>query len=216
MSEPLTVLKHPIALRNEHVASKETVIRVKQHSKSWSGGDFTISEWPAEESSEGTRLFSVVGSVKSLSQRCHVRDASGLPLFEIYRKRTGVTWFVELPGDNRSPEPIATFAPRWSSLKDKYDVYVKNASGGDEVVLEVRGQDIWKLKTHVYYNGNMVMVARRTDYLVPYIPGKRPEWKVKVAEGFDISLASLITVVLAQVLYSSSYPSSFSGQKPEP
>ncbi|KAL1854982.1 hypothetical protein Plec18170_004394 [Paecilomyces lecythidis] len=211
-----TPLKHPIALRNEHIATKETVIRVKQHSKSLSGGDFTISEWPTEESGEGAKLFTVDGSAKSLSQRSYVRDASGLPLFELYRKRTGMSWFVELPGENRSPDPIATFAPKWSSLKDKFDVYVRNNAGGDEVILEVRGQDIWKIKTHVYYNGALAMVARRTDYLVPYIPGKRPEWEVKVAEGLDLSLASLITVVIAHMLYNSSYPSSLSGKKPEP
>ncbi|KAF7590290.1 hypothetical protein BBP40_003027 [Aspergillus hancockii] len=205
-----TTLKQPIALRPEHLASCPSTIRVKQHSKSWSGGDFTISTYPSEGSS-ATKLFSVDGDFGSLSQRRHFRDSSGLPLFELHRKKSGVTWFVHLPGDNSDAEPIAAIATKWSAFKDKFDVHIKNAAvNGEDTVLEVRGQDIWKVKTHVYHNGALAMTAKLTDVLSVYVPGKRPEWELTVAEGMDLSLASVIGVLLATMLKYSSMPSSYS------
>ncbi|KAE8306250.1 tubby C-terminal-like domain-containing protein [Aspergillus transmontanensis] len=208
-STPIT-LKKPIAIRPEHIASCPTTIKVKQHSKSWSGGDFTISTCKGEAGSV-TKLFSVDGDFGSLSQRRHFRDSSGLPLFELHRKKSGVTWFVHLPGDKSDAEPIATIATKWSVFKDKFDVHIKNAAaGGEDTVIEVRGQDIWKVKTHVYNNGALVMIAKLTDVLSVYVPGKRPEWELTVAEGLDLSLASIVGVLLATLLKYSSMPSSYS------
>ncbi|GAT26318.1 hypothetical protein RIB2604_02009000 [Aspergillus luchuensis] len=188
MSSTPIALKQPIAIRPEHIASSLTTIRIKQHSKSWSGGDFTISTCQGEEGSV-TKLFSVDGDFGSLSQRRHFRDSSGLPLFELHRKRSGVTWFVHLPSDKNDDEPIATIATKWSAFKDKFDVHIKNAAAsGEDTVIEVRGKDIWKVKTHVYQNGALVMMAKLTDMLSVYVPGKRPEWELTVAEGFDLSL----------------------------
>ncbi|KAK1146854.1 hypothetical protein N8T08_002172 [Aspergillus melleus] len=199
------MLKQPLSIRPDHVASRPTSLVVKQHTKTWTGGDFTIST-RSDNSSALETLFSVDGEVASMSQRRHVRDASGLPLFEIRRKRMGVTWFVHLPGDSDSDDakPIATIAPRLHALKDKFDVHFKNASGdGEDVMLEVRGQDIWKYRTHVYYNGSLVMVAKLTDMVSVYLPIKRPKWELEVAEGFDLSLAATIGVTLAALLYQS-------------
>ncbi|KAI9039892.1 uncharacterized protein KD926_008993 [Aspergillus affinis] len=199
----LAMLKQPLSIRPDHVASRPTSLVVKQHTKALKAGDFTVST-RSDHSSDLETLFTVDGEVASLSQRRHVRDASGLPLFEIRRKRMGVTWFVHLPGDSDSEEakPIATIAPRLHALKDKFDVHFKNASGnGEDVVLEVRGQDIWKYKTHVYYNGSLVMVVKLTDMVSVYLPIKRPKWELEVAEGFDLSLAATIGVILAALLY---------------
>ncbi|GLB11895.1 hypothetical protein AtubIFM57258_009169 [Aspergillus tubingensis] len=183
-----TTLKKPIGIRPEHIASRHTTIRIKQHSKSWSGGDFTISTRQSEAGSP-TKLFSVDGDFGSWSQRRHFLDSSGLPLFELHRKKSGVTWFVHLPGENHDAEPIATIATKWSVFKDKFDVHIKNATAASEdTVLEVRGQDIWKVNTHVYNNGVLVMIAKLKDMLSVYLPGKRPEWELTVAEGFDLSL----------------------------
>lgn len=191
---PLAMLKQPLSIRPDQVATRPTSLVVKQHTKSWTGGDFTVSTRSTQDGSDLETLFSVDADVASLSQRRHVRDASGLPLFEIRRKRAGVTWFVHLPGDSDHDDakPIATIAPRLHALKDKFDVHFKNASGSNEdVVLEVRGQDIWKYKTNVYHNGSVVMVAKLTDMVSVYLPIKRPKWELEVAEGFDLSLVSI-------------------------
>ncbi|RHZ48792.1 uncharacterized protein CDV56_104994 [Aspergillus thermomutatus] len=197
--------KKPIALRTEYLASSTTTIRVKQHSKSWSGGDFTVSTVPSDGSPAQT-LFTVDGDFASVSQRRRVQDATGLPLFEIARKRLGVTWFVHLPGSKEkdNPQPIATIVPQWHMLKDKFDVHFKNAAGGGGIGLSVRGQDVWKSRTHVYHADALVMTSKLKDMVSVYIPGKRPEWEIEVAEGMDLSLASIIGVLLATLLYQSS------------
>ncbi|KAI9371430.1 tubby C-terminal-like domain-containing protein [Aspergillus egyptiacus] len=153
--------------------------------------------------------------------RRHFRDASGLPLFEISRQNAGVTWYLHLPGESSSSssssssrgkektrsEPIATVVPKYSALKDKFDVHFRNIAAdgnGEETVLEVRGQNIWKSRTNVYHHGRVVMTVRLTDMVAAYIPGKRPRWEVVVAEGMDLSLAAVIAVLLATMLYQSS------------
>ncbi|GLA67480.1 hypothetical protein AtubIFM56815_005966 [Aspergillus tubingensis] len=207
-----TTLKKPIGIRPEHIAARLTIIRIKQHSKSWSGGDFTISTRQSEAGSPN-ELFSVDGDFGSWSQRRHFLDSSGLPLFELHRKKSGVTWFVHLPGENHDAEPIATIATKWCVFKDKFDVHIKNAAAASEdTVLEVRGRDIWKVKTHVCNNVALVMIAELKDMLSVYLPGKRPEWELTVAEGFDQSLASIIGVLLVTLLKYSSMPSSVSSK----
>lgn len=195
--ESLTPIKQPIAIRPEHVASSTTTIQVKQHSASWSSGNFTISSTPTAKEPLLNKLFGVDGDFASWSQRHHFRDASGLPLFEISRKRTGVTWYLHLPGESSSSssskesasEPIATVVPKWSALKDKFDVHLQNAAAnGEETILAVRGQNVWKSKTNVYHHGNLVMTVKLTDMAAVYLPGKRPAWEVVVAEGMDLSL----------------------------
>lgn len=194
--ESLTPLKQPLAIRPEHVVPSTTTIRVKQHSASWSSSNFTITAQPTPESPEPAKLFAVDGDFASWSQRRRFCDASGLPLFEISRKDLGVTYYLHLPGegkrkgsDNDESERIATIVPKYSALKDKFDVHFRNAAAdGEETVLEVRGQNIWKSKTHVYHRGHLVMVVKLTDMVSVYIPGKRPSWEVVVAEGMDLSL----------------------------
>ena len=143
MATELAMLKQPITIRPEHVASCTTTLRLK--SKSRIGGDYIVSTVVSDGSGssatpDSTELFIVDGNVTSWSQRRHFRDASGLPLFDLHRKSSGVTWFVQMPGGN---SPITTLAPRWSALKDKYDIYITNTSANrEEAVLEVRGQDI--------------------------------------------------------------------------
>jgi hypothetical protein len=101
-----------------------------------------------------------------------------------------------LPGGGSGPEPIAIFAPRFDWHKDKFDLYVKNAvANGEETLLEVRGQDVYKLRTNVWANGALVMTIKRTDRYAPYIPLKRPEWQVDVGTGMDLSLVSLLSLI---------------------
>ncbi|KAJ5508690.1 hypothetical protein N7527_010833 [Penicillium freii] len=206
--ESPTRTKQPIAICPEYVASSTTTIQVKQHSASWSSGNFTISSTPTAEEPLLNKLFSVDGEIASWSQRRHFRDASGLPLFDISREKVGVRWYLHLPGESSkgtASEPTATVVPKWSALKDKFDVHLRNAAAnGEETILEVRGQNIWKSKTNVYHRGNLVMIVKLTNIAAVYLPVKRPSWEAVVAEGMDLSLASVIAVLLATMLYQSS------------
>ncbi|KAL4809087.1 tubby C-terminal-like domain-containing protein [Aspergillus unguis] len=224
--------KHPIALRPEHIARSTTTIRIKQHSTTLSSGNFTITRVPDSSNpiQAPETLFTVDSDYPSFSQRRHFRDASGLPLFEISRRKMGVTWYLHLPGDGQkgsvsagsiggqgrvsgsrpAAEPIATVVPKFHALKDKFDVYFRNAADDqglgrqEDVVLEVRGQNVWKSRTNVYYHGKVVMVVKLTDLVATYLPFKRPTWEAVVAEGVDVSLAAVLAVLLATLLYESS------------
>lgn len=197
----LESLKQPIAIRPELIAAAQTTLIVHPHSISFSGNDFTISV--ANDATEGSsgegssktaepyKIFFVDGKTFSWSHKMSFIDASGLPFFELHRKKAGVTWFVSLP--NTNDKSIATIAPQGHLLKDKYDVFIQNAAdGGAEVKLEVRGNDIWKYRTSVYYGGSLVMTIKVKRYYLVYVGmGKRPEWEVSVAQGFDLSLVSV-------------------------
>jgi len=114
----------------------------------------------------------------------------------------GTTWHVELPGGNG--KSIMRIAPRTCGLKDKLDGFVTYADGdGEEAVLRVGGQDIWKQRTNVTMGDKVVMTAKRTDKLSVYVPGRKLEWMVDVAAGMDMALASVIVVVLAANMYGS-------------
>jgi len=102
-------------------------------------------------------LMSVDGKYASVHRRRSFFDASGLPLFDLYCRPVGVTWYVEPPGrkeknkDESSATPVARIMPRFSIFKDNLEVSVMNAADhGEEVTLRVQGQDIWKQRTNVY------------------------------------------------------------------
>lgn len=197
MAPTLATLKQPIALRPDYVATRPTKLSVVQKRIGLTGGDFTISTIPSGDgdssSAQRSDLFFVEGRVASIRERRHFRDASGLPLFELTRKATGVTHFVQLPGAPPDAPSIATIAPRLNIFKDKFDVFLANAADyGREVVLEARGQDIWKLRTNIYYNGAVVVTAKMANKLTPYVPGIKREWIVDVAEGMDLSLVGAL------------------------
>ncbi|KAF5860689.1 hypothetical protein ETB97_001257 [Aspergillus alliaceus] len=197
MASNLPPLKQPIAIRPDHIATSPTTLQVKHHTYSISQGDFTVSYSPDRTNTHATKLFSVNGHALSWRQRRDFCDASGLPLFELHRKGAGGTWFVQLPGSISSSDPIITLAPRWSWTKDKVDVYFRNAMGGEEVVLEVRGQDTWKRRTNVYRDGVLVMTIRVVD-LLRVSSTRKPEREVEIAEGMDLALASVVTVLVAE------------------
>ncbi|KAF7594250.1 hypothetical protein BBP40_009802 [Aspergillus hancockii] len=203
MSSNLPALNQAIAIRPESIASSNTVLRVKQHSTSVSGGDYTISQCASDGDPRHpgvTKLFWVKGHATSWRQRRDFTDATGLALFQLHRKGKGVTWFLKHPGQTEDSEPIATLAPRFHALKDKFDVFFTNAvEGGEQVLLEVRGQDVWKAKTHVYFKDALIVKIRVLNPLLYYVPFKRPEWEVEVAEGMDLALASVIAVLVAEL-----------------
>lgn len=191
MKPELCTLKHPIAIRTQHIAKQPTTLRVKQHDGQVSGANFTITLDKSENvdsKQQPETLFTVDGKLLTMDQRRTFRNASGEPLFDAYRRTSGYTWFVDLPGEGHGM-PVVRLSPRWNNLKDKVHVEVLNAAaGGEEIRLEAIGQDVWKLRTNVYLADKVVMTAKRSDKLSPYLMWKRPEWVVEVSEGMDLSL----------------------------
>lgn len=103
--------------------------------------------------------------------------------------------FVGLPDDKS--RPFALIAPRGAIAKDKFDMYVRDASSASlstgeqsQTKLEIRGQDIWKKNTYVYLGEDLVMQARLVNMATVYIPFTSNEWDVHVAQGMDMSIVS--------------------------
>ncbi|KAL4875442.1 tubby C-terminal-like domain-containing protein [Aspergillus karnatakaensis] len=188
--------KPPIALRPDHITPTPTTIRVKQESTGLSRARFTVTSTPTPHSPHPTKLFDIDGGSPSpsFSQIRHFRDASGLPLFEVERKWSSMNWVLYLPGGSgsgsgRLSEPIATVRPRHAGLKDKLEVRLKNAAaGGEDTTLEVRGESIWKTKTNVLHQGEVVMAMRLESLTAVHIPGMHLAWEVEVARGVDLAL----------------------------
>jgi hypothetical protein len=159
-----------------HVATQATTLRIKHHTK----GGFT-----ATDESTSKTLYNV-DSRKGLGPRRVFHDAGGKTILEMRRYLTGNETYVGVPNDHSLP--VAVIAPRATLLKDRVDVYVKDA--GLEVRLEVRGQDVWKRNTYVYRGDELVMQVRFVNYATSYVPFSSNQWDVSVAEGMDLLLVS--------------------------
>lgn len=221
MRPELSPLKQPVAIRPEFIARQETSLLVRQQGKAAASTKFAVfapehdaaagdekgapdASAPREPPSYSDKpLLSADGKYSSDEERRTFFDASGLPLFDLYHTRRGSTWHIEVPG-GKSPS-LGFVEPQFTSAtKEEYKVQLRNAAGsGEDVVLRVQGQDVWKLRTNVTVGDQVVMTAKRLDRMSVYLPGSKVEWQVEVAEGMDMALASAIMVVLATNLYTS-------------
>jgi hypothetical protein len=176
MTSMLSTLDRPICMIGNHVATQATTLRIKHHTK----GGFT-----ATDGSTSKTLFNV-DSRKGLGPRRVFHDADGQTILEMRRHLSGNETYVGVSNDHSLPAAI--IAPRATMLKDKVDVYVKDA--GLEIRLEVRGQDVWKRSTYVYRGDDLVMQIRFANYATSYVPFSSNQWDVNVAEGMDLLLVS--------------------------
>ncbi|KAJ3479429.1 hypothetical protein NLG97_g8322 [Lecanicillium saksenae] len=211
MLPELSAPKQPIAIRPEFLAREDTSFRVQQEGKGASSTKFTIFSpekdaikdekgISSEKRASPATLLSVDGKYSSPEERRTFVDASGLPLFDLYHAPRGTTWHIEVPGGN-SPS-LAFIEPQGSTMKDDYKLQFRNAAAdGQDVVLRVQGQDIWKLRTNVLLGDKVVMTTKRLDKLSVYVPGSKVEWQVDVAEGMDMALAAAIVVVMGTNMY---------------
>ena len=183
----LPILKEPIAIRTDCIAAHRTTIYVKLD-RSWSKGNFTA------KAADGSLILSCDGKVLSNSARKQFTDASGLPLFSLRSSWFSMSkaWTLELPGDGHV---ILAVRPRWSLGKVKLDATFTTAASngeGQEVMLEVRGQDYQHLLTYISRGTSKVASVRRMHEDGENRPKFffKPEYEIEVAEGMDTALVS--------------------------
>lgn len=185
MLGPLTT---PLYILPDHLASTPTTLRAKHNTR----GGFAFSKFPSEteETIPPEPLFTVSSRSTLRAPRRLIHNAStDQLLLELWRNHVGNESYIGVP--NSAALPLATLAPRPTKVRDRVDVYVKNAAlGGEEVKLEVRGQDVWKRNTCVYWGNEVVAQVRFVNYVTSYVPFSSNQWDVVVAEGFDLSLVS--------------------------
>ncbi|KAI4175620.1 MAG: hypothetical protein LQ346_008047 [Caloplaca aetnensis] len=95
-------------------------------------------------------------------------------------------FWLELPGG----EDILTVQQKWSFGNTKIDFTFRNAASDQEdVVLELRGDDIRNTVAHISYMANMfALIRRKTDQSHPLSYKFLPEYEVDVAEGVGVAL----------------------------
>lgn len=180
----LAVPDEPLSILKEHVASEAVNLRAKVNGK----GEFTFSR--SSKGQPGNVLFTVDSRSGLRAPKRLIRDSTGTGILELWRNPTGDESYISRPHNGPSP-PLAVVAPRKTVSKDKVDIYVKNAARDDqETKLEVRGQDVWKRNTLVYWGDDLVMQLRFVNYVTSYVPFASNQWDVAVAQGFDLSLVS--------------------------
>lgn len=182
MASILAILNQPICMTSQHVATQTTTLRVKHHTR---GGS------TATHASTSTLLFNIDSRKGGFAPRRVFHNAAGDAILEMRRFVTGNETYVGVPDEKALPTAI--IAPRLTSPKDKVDVYIKNAmQDGQEVRLDVRGQDVWKRNTNVYFGDKLVMQVRFVNYATSYVPFSSNQWDIAVAEGVGLLLVSLV------------------------
>jgi hypothetical protein len=199
----LTPAPHPVAIRLEHLAETETHLRIEEKSNLFGPSDFLALL------DDGTTVFSAHGKGAVFGKKREIRDGSGLPIFELYASSSSLkgAWYLELPG--RSHERMLSidllggssgrvslyvyFANRCEHYGLSTGMSTQNSLTTNDVVFEVRGQDMERIQFDVFYLGAKVASIRR---LVPAIisstkSGGKPLWQASVSANVDLSIVSL-------------------------
>ncbi|KAI7368617.1 hypothetical protein KC354_g2547 [Hortaea werneckii] len=189
----------PVALYPVYITSQPTTLVVKQHFDTTESGDFTCFR------SDSSVLFEVVGQGKSTSRRRELVDpATGESLFQLRRRYLNLKeqWYLEFPEDEQtSRQPNFSVAMKWKGWAN-FDITMDNiaASKAESITLEIRARSVRHTTWDVILEGRNVIEARE----IPGVeaPGEtarirnNPAWELDVVAGIDLSIASIIAVIL--------------------
>lgn len=195
----LTPAPHPVAIRFEHLAEAETHLRIEESSNLFGPSNFIAL------SDDGSTIFSAHGKGAVFGKKREIRDASGLPIFELHASSASLkgAWYLELPG--RSHERLLSIdllggqSGRISlhvHFANRYERDGQSSTQNDpppsDAVLEIRGQEMERILFEVFYLGAKVARIRR---LVPSVisstkTGGKPLWEASVSANVDLSIVS--------------------------
>lgn len=189
----------PMGIRSEHITEFERLLYVVPKYDASSSAEYTIKH----DSNDAT-LFTVTGKKFGDRPVREFRDASGLPLFEVQRPLTWMTWRmqrlwqVRLPGDEGTD--LVTVKTRRAGTQFALvfrNAVAKDAKSEEEklVTVEVCSNAATYWRYDVTVDGRKVVDIREsmernhtTSILQPY--PQRMVLEVLVADGFDLSLVS--------------------------
>ncbi|KAI9929636.1 hypothetical protein ASPWEDRAFT_172701 [Aspergillus wentii DTO 134E9] len=201
---PVQPPPHPIAIRTEHIPKEKTLIYIRPKADPYSANDYTVKDDATDET-----LFTVTGKKYGNDSGREFRDSSGLPLFELRRSYRFPGWRtkINLPGDKEDLVEV-----KHRAMNGNFDLIFKNQAAVhskadiDKIVkLEVHRTapdpllsfgavvgDTKVVDVRESLESNKSIVHMYTQYGEP-----RPKrvMDVTVAEGFDMVLASLISVM---------------------
>ena len=138
-SKPRYVLKAPerqVAFRQELVAEEKTALVLKPQGDAHSENAIKITD------QDGASVFIATGRKHNdQSHSCReVRDASGLPLFDIHKKPLShpFSFIITLPGSKPSDAAIAKATPQWSRNSINLNFVFRNGGEDKELSLTVK------------------------------------------------------------------------------
>ncbi|ODM14440.1 hypothetical protein SI65_10175 [Aspergillus cristatus] len=191
---PLSQPPFPIAVRPEHIAATETNLIIESKCVDLSPEDCIVKD------SDGSTVFAVAGKKHGERTGREFRDGSGLHLFELYRV-IGISrpLRVRLPGTDGKKDNLVEFSMSmhygtFDMIVSKESIYIWEMLVGDVKVADIRESTV---------KNDSLGCAPQQNTWYPK-PPKRRALDIKVAEGFDASLAALAAVVQLQLLYSPS------------
>ncbi|KAE8413779.1 hypothetical protein BDV36DRAFT_24308 [Aspergillus pseudocaelatus] len=181
-------LKHPqttgfIAIRSDHIVSRPLQPSTSDNIPT-AYPEPTLQSQPAHRTATATnptRRNSSLSTVTTYHGPNAATSAMQLasPSSRCTVNGSGAASFVQLPSSSGSSNPIVTFAPQWSTRNDKLEMYFTNAVGcGEErpsSTSGIRSSGRVKNAFLVYYNSEIIMMARCTRFMQCNMRGRKPE-----------------------------------------
>lgn len=184
------VLEKPIGIRAEHICTKPTSFRLRQHSSKSSSCGYTFSD-----ASGDNTLFTADRKAKDWYSSRSFYDASGIRLFDLSTTlKATPAWSIVLP--DQEDTPVGAISRRPNGQGDYVGIRFVDDTSGREVTLSVRAKFTTKKDDQcstrkdvcLYYDDTLVVQTKMIKRHMARVPFRDNEWDVHVAQGFDRSL----------------------------
>ncbi|KAJ5584201.1 uncharacterized protein N7459_004001 [Penicillium hispanicum] len=216
-SGPRYALKAPerqVAFRQEHIAEVKTTLVLKPAGDAQSAVAYRITH------EDGMPAFTATGRRYGGRACREIRDASGLPLFDLHTKplSSPFSWVMTLPGSNPSETAIAKATPSWGWNRINLDFSFRNGAADDrkrdedkQVTLTVKkhgevlaffdvvdgDRRIAEVRESITHNEKLAL--RRNSRGNSH----RPALDLVIIPGVDISLVAAIGTVVSDWYFGS-------------
>lgn len=198
----LVAAEQPIAIRFEHVAKSETLLRVEERANHVAPSNFIASL------SDGTTIITAHGKSTLLKKKREIRNGSGVSILELYASSSKMQgmWHVEPPG--RSREYLlevdlhglsggkVSLAVHFANRCAHDGPLVRSKAQGNpspaNAVIEVKGQDVERIAFDVFYLGAQVASIKRLvlKHISSTGSKDRPVWEARVSANVDVTIVS--------------------------
>ncbi|KAJ6020123.1 hypothetical protein N7499_003418 [Penicillium canescens] len=213
-SKPRKPLKSPdrlVALRQDYITNSKTTLVLRPQGDAQSAVAYKVKD------QDGQTVFTASGWKYNHGSCREVRDATGLPLFELHRKISlKITWYITLPGDDRGVT-LATCTPRFAPAFGNFNITLRNAAArdtkslaGKELTLAIErhgrvlqsfdvvdgDRRVAEVCESVRHNDRLALTAGARR-------GYRPALDIVVAPGVDIALIVVIAIIASDSVFGS-------------
>ncbi|KAJ5115471.1 hypothetical protein NUU61_001230 [Penicillium alfredii] len=214
-SKAVQKLDHPIGIRQEHIADSQTLLYLQPKYDQLSPNEYTLRrDW------DNSTIFTVTGKKYGDTPVREFRNSSGLPLFEAHRvvPTWRRPWRVRLPGSEGTElveiktgwqsrlhltfrDAAATDSKEESEKMVRVEIQQMVTFAWHEFTAWVEGKKVVDIRENMHLNKTIGTIYNTRSW-APTLP-PRPVLDVLVAEGFDLSLAALIAVIMSDMAFSS-------------